>query len=226
MTATIPVWDIWVRFGHWAVVAAIAFQWFSGEDIGLIDAHASIGIILFGWVVFRVIWGFTGPTYARFGSFTPAGITSIKQSLKCLIKGTSESTPGHTAIGGIGIYVLLMLVALSALTGMASSDDIFFDGPLVPLLGSDLVELASRSHSRVTDLLFIVIALHIAAIAWHVLRIKEPLLAGMWHGRKPAHGQSAGQPAANARMIWLRGFVFFSLCLGGAYGLFGIYLGW
>lgn len=226
MTPTIPVWDIWVRFGHWAVVVAIAFQWFSGEDIGRIDAHASVGILLFGWVLFRVIWGFTGPTYARFRSFTPTGFHSVKQSLQYLVKGTHESTPGHTVIGGVGVFVLLGLIALSALTGMASSDDIFFDGPLVSVLSSDLVELASRSHTRVTDLLFLVIGLHLAAIAWHTLKMKEPLLAGMWHGHKPAHGQPAGQPPANARMIWLRGFVFFSLCLGGTYGLFGIYLGW
>lgn len=226
MPTQIAVWDIWVRIGHWAVVAAIAFQWFSGEELDWIDAHASVGIVLFGWVMFRILWGFTGPAHARFSAFTPTQFSQIKQSIKCLIKGTSESTPGHTFIGGIGIYLLLGLLALAALTGMASTDDIYFDGPLVPLLDRDLVDLASRSHGLVTDALFVVIGLHISAIAWHVLRIKEPLLAGMWHGRKPSHGQTAGQPAANSRMIWLRGFVFLSLCLAASYGLFALYLGW
>jgi cytochrome b len=226
MTATLPVWDIWVRIGHWAVVAAIAFQWFSGEELSWIDAHATVGILLFGWVAFRIIWGFTGPTYARFAAFTPKSLGAASESVYCLLKGTSESTPGHTAIGGVGVYALMGLIALAALTGMASSDDIFFEGPLAPLVTNDLVEFASRAHSRITDLLFIVIALHIAAIAWHTVKLKEPLLAGMWHGRKPAHGQSAGVPAANSQRIWLRGFVFFSLCLGGAYGVFALYLGW
>ncbi len=226
MTAKISVWDIWVRIGHWAVVAAIAFQWFSGEDVGLIDAHATVGILLFGWVLFRVLWGFTGPKYARFSAFAPKSLKAPIESARALVTATPEPTPGHTVIGGIGVFVLLTLIALAALTGMASSDDIFFDGPLVSFLSSDWVELASRAHPRVTDLLLIVAGLHVLAIAWHQLIMKEPLLAGMWHGKKPGHGHTPGQPPANSRMVWLRGFVFLMLCLGGAYGLFGIAIGW
>lgn len=225
MTVKISVWDIWVRLGHWAVVAAIAFQWFSGEDIGLIDQHAVVGILLFGWVLFRILWGFAGPKYARFASFTPHSFKATAASAKALITATPEPTPGHTVIGGIGVFVLLILIALSALTGMASSDDIFFDGPLVQFLGGEWVEMASRSHPVITKVLLIMAGLHVLAIAWHGLVLKEPLLAGMWHGKKPGHGHSPGQLPANSRTVWLRGFVFLMLCLGGAYGLLGIVLG-
>lgn len=226
MSEQIHVWDIWVRIGHWTLVTAIGFQWVSGAELGLIDSHATVGILILGWVMFRILWGFAGPKYARFTSFTPTGLGSIKRSLGAFVSGQSEATPGHTVLGGLGILSLLILLALSALTGMASSDDILFDGPLVPLLPSALVETASRLHPRVTDLLYVVIALHTASVLWHQFRIKEPLLQGMWHGKKPSHGASAGAPSPASPMIWLRGFALLMLAVGGCYGLFAVGLGW
>lgn len=59
----------WVRLGHGLIIVGIIFQQISGEDLDLMDAHATIGILLPGWVIFRLVWGFIGPHYARFSSF-------------------------------------------------------------------------------------------------------------------------------------------------------------
>ena len=50
-----PVWDIWVRLGHWLIVAGIVFQQISGENLDLMDAHATVGILLVGWVMFWLV---------------------------------------------------------------------------------------------------------------------------------------------------------------------------
>ena len=71
MSALRPVWDMWVRLGHWLIVAGVVFQQVSGKELELIDAHATVGILLCGWVLFRVIWGFNCPRFARFSSFPP-----------------------------------------------------------------------------------------------------------------------------------------------------------
>ena len=60
MQKTIPVWDIWVRLGHWLIVLVF----YSSKSLGrcgYIDAHATVGILLGGWVLFRILWGFIGP---------------------------------------------------------------------------------------------------------------------------------------------------------------------
>ena len=65
MKALRPVWDIWVR----RVIgcrAGVVFQQISGKELELIDAHATVGILLCGWVLFRVTWGFTGPRCSLF----------------------------------------------------------------------------------------------------------------------------------------------------------------
>ena len=126
MKALRPVWDIWVRLGHWLIVAGVVFQQISGKELELIDAHATVGILLCGWVLFRVTWGFTGPRFARFSSFPPPSPKAALNSISLLLRKEPERGPGHSAIGGIAVYLMITLIGLTALTGMTSSDDIFF----------------------------------------------------------------------------------------------------
>ena len=134
MQKTIPVWDIWVRLGHWLIVLGILFQQISGGDTAYIDAHATVGILLGGWVLFRVLWGFIGSKYARFSSFPPPNPSAQRRVLKGFLMRQPDKVPGHSAIGGLAVYLFLTLIILTALTGMSSSDDILFDGPLAPLI--------------------------------------------------------------------------------------------
>ena len=93
----ISVWDPLVRFGHWALVAAFAIAYISGDEGGEPSAwHEWTGYIAGGIVVWRVLWGLTGTRYARFSDFvvgpapqspisaasspaTPAGMWDIAQ---------------------------------------------------------------------------------------------------------------------------------------------------
>ncbi len=93
-----PVWDFWVRFGHWLIALGVIFQQISGNELELIDAHATVGILLSGLVVFRLVWGFIGPKYARFSSFP---LTSPKQemhSVQRVVTKQTEQRPGHTTV--------------------------------------------------------------------------------------------------------------------------------
>ena len=226
MSSPQPVWDFWVRFGHWLIALGVIFQQFSGEKLELIDAHATVGILLSGWVVFRLAWGFTGPKYARFSSFPLSSPKQLINSLQRVFTKNTEKTPGHTTIGGLAVYLMLILIGLTALSGMASSDDILFAGPLEPFLSPAFVDLASQAHPILSELLLITIIAHVSAVFWHQFVMKEPLIQGMFHGLKPGFGYSIGHPDPFSKLVLVRGFILFSLCIGGAYGILGIYLGW
>ena len=221
-----PVWDIWVRLGHWLIVAGIIFQQISGENLDLMDSHATVGILLAGWIIFRLVWGFIGPQYARFSSFPIPTPQTALTGVQNLIRKETEHTPGHSAIGGFAVYVLIGLIGLTALTGMASSDDILFEGPLAPLLPGFLVNLASLSHPVLSKLVLITVLLHVVAVLWHTILMKEPLIQGMIMGLKPGFGAPVGTPHPFSTTIVLRGFVVMTLCLGGAYAVFALFLGW
>lgn len=190
------------------------------------DVHATVGILLVGWVMFRLVWGFIGPQYARFSSFPIPTPQTALTGVQKLIRKETEHTPGHSAIGGRAVYVLIGLIGLIAITGMASSDDILFAGPLAPLLPEFLVNLASLSHPVLSKLVLITVLLHVVAVLWHTILIKEPLIQRMIMGLKPRFGAPVGTPHPFSTTIVLRGFVVMTLCLGGAYAVFALFLGW
>ena len=190
------------------------------------DAHATVGILLAGWIIFRLVWGFIGPQYARFSSFPIPTPQTALTGVQKLIRKETEHTPGHSAIGGRAVYVLIGLIGLIAITGMASSDDILFAGPLAPLLPEFLVNLASLSHPVLSKLVLITVLLHVVAVLWHTILMKEPLIQGMIMGLKPGFGAPVGTPHPFSTTIVLRGFVVMTLCLGGAYAVFALFLGW
>jgi cytochrome b len=219
-----PVWDLWIRLGHWLIIAGIIFQQISGENIDLINIHATVGILLGGWVLFRVIWGFTGPYYARFSSFPPPSPKTAAASLRRVLNKETEETPGHSAIGGLTVYLLITLIGLTALTGMASSDDIFFSGPLAPFLSANIVNFASRTHPILSKLVLATVVVHVLAVLWHQFAMRERLIQGMITGLKPGFGSRTPAPHPFSKMILFRGFVIFSICVVGTYVLLGLYL--
>lgn len=178
------VWDIWVRLGHWAIVGMIAFQFYSGEELDLRDPHAWVGIALLSWLTFRLIWGFIGPTHARFGDFV-AGPKAIIESFQKLFRRQHEPVAGHTAAGGLGVIALMGLIGAMAITGLISTDDVFYDAPLNFLVSSDTASTATSVHHLLSKVLLVTIVGHLAAIFWHQRVMKEKLIQGMWHGRKP-----------------------------------------
>ncbi len=88
-------------------------------------------------------------------------------------------------VGGFAVYLMLILIGVTALSGMASSDDILFAGPLEPFLSPALVDIASQAHPILSKLVLIIVIAHVSEVFWHQFVMKEPLIQGMFHGIKP-----------------------------------------
>ena len=131
--ASTPVWDPLVRFGHWALVAAFAVAYVSGE--GEADAlHVWGGYVVGAIVVLRVVWGFVGPRHARFSDFVRSPIVAAAY-FRDLLYGRARRYIGHSPAGGAMVIALLACLAATVATGLVAYGE--EKGPLAAVLVSD-----------------------------------------------------------------------------------------
>jgi cytochrome b len=190
----IRVWDLPTRVFHWALVVLVVALIVSGTIGGtLIDWHGRFGLVAVGLLSFRIVWGLLGSTYARFATFFPT-----PARLRAYLRGEWKE-PGHNPLGALSVLALLTLLALQIATGLAGNDDIAFRGPLFELAGKALSDRLTGVHKLSANFLFVLVALHIAAILFYTHVKKDNLVKPMITGRKEhPHGRTAsgGGPAA------------------------------
>ncbi|MEQ8497519.1 MAG: cytochrome b/b6 domain-containing protein [Gammaproteobacteria bacterium] len=180
----VSVWDLPVRLFHWLLVVAIPFSWWSAEEGGvMLKYHMWCGYTIFGLVLFRIAWGFFGSSYARFASFVQ-GPRRVLASLGELLDRRPLATPGHNPLGGWMVMVLLLVLAVQVGTGLFANDDLFNEGPLYAHVGKDTSDLLTAIHHVNFTILLVLVAVHIAAVAWHRVRKGEHLARAMVTGRK------------------------------------------
>jgi len=111
----VKVWDIAVRFFHWTLVGCYAIAFISSENSRKL--HVIFGYSALYLVLFRILYGFVGTTYARFSDFLyrPAEIVDY---LKGLLIGRPKHYMGHNPAGGFMIVILLLSLLSLTLTGL------------------------------------------------------------------------------------------------------------
>lgn len=178
------VWDIPTRVFHWLLVSSLLAQYATAEWLeNAIQWHFYIGYFTLFLVIFRILWGFVGTQYARFSSFV-TGPRKVIRYMKTLFDKDSMPSIGHNPLGGWFVVIMLVLVAVQAISGLFMTDDIFLDGPYRPLADEQTLALMNSLHHLAFDLLLYVIALHIAAVVFYGIYKKQKLVPAMVHGKK------------------------------------------
>ena len=199
--ASTPVWDPLVRFGHWALVAAFAVAYVSGE--GEADAlHVWGGYVVGAIVVLRVVWGFVGPRHARFSDFVRSPIVAAAY-FRDLLYGRARRYIGHSPAGGAMVIALLACLAATVATGLVAYGE-EGKGPLAAVLVSDakangkeagLRAVAERRgegtesavgelHSLFANVTVALVMAHIFGVAVASVVHKENLVLAIITGRK------------------------------------------
>ncbi len=135
----VHVWELPVRFMHWAIVGSIGVLTVSGIVIAngnmglLIDhptgmnvnraIHTGAGYILVLSVIARIIWMFIGDRYTRWGNFLPVSKerrTGFVDTLKyyTFLKREPISEAGHNPMAGLAYAGVYFLLVLQSITGI------------------------------------------------------------------------------------------------------------
>jgi cytochrome b len=190
------VWDLPVRWVHWLIVLAVAGSWATHyAGIEWFAWHRRFGYAVLVLAAFRVAWGFVGTRHARFGNFL-RGPRAIVEYLR----GREVALPvGHNPLGALGVVALLGVLLVQAATGVFSNDEIMNAGPFYGWIDPALSNRITTLHRLSSDAMLVLVALHVLAVAWHVLGRRQPLLRAMFTGRKAAKDVPPEQAIAGSR---------------------------
>ncbi len=168
----IRVWDPLVRLLHWSLVIAFTLAWVTGDDFA--QLHEWAGYAVGAIVAIRLVWGFIGPRYARFSDFVK-GPSAVLAYLRDMMAFRAKRYVGHNPAGGAMIVALLVMLALTALSGWA----------LTPgALGEE--EWLEELHEVAANITLFLVILHIAGVVISSLAHGENLVRAMITGRKRA----------------------------------------
>jgi cytochrome b len=183
-TLNVKVWDAPVRLFHWLLVALVTASVTTGYLGGKVMRwHLWSGCAILGLLIFRVLWGFAGSTYARFAHFV-RGPGAVRDYARRLLSRTPSYTIGHNPLGGWMVIALLASAALQAGTGLFANDDIATEGPLYAKIGKALSDSITAWHDANAVVLLVLIGVHVAAVLYYLWYKRENLLRPMFSGSK------------------------------------------
>jgi cytochrome b len=163
------------RIFHWLLAALILFSWWSVKNHHT-DWHIWSGIAILTALTFRLLWGLFGSSTARFANFV-RGPRAIRDELR-----DGWIATGHSPLGALSVLAMLVAVAIQVGLGLVSQDeDGIYAGPLARLISSDASDTTRDIHELWFNVILLLIALHVAAIAYYRLRgrhLTKPMITG------------------------------------------------
>jgi cytochrome b len=173
------VWDLPTRLFHWALVVLVGLSWWTAEtDRNSLHLWLGYGVLFL--LFFRILWGFTGSSTARFSAFI-RGPRAVAEYVRNRFRWP---TAGHAPLGALSVLALLAIMLIQVGTGLfAADEDGFFSGPLAYLVSIGASDSMTEWHEEVFDWLLILIGLHVAAILLYRLALGRNLLGPMITGK-------------------------------------------
>jgi cytochrome b len=193
-TASVRVWDLPTRLFHWALALAVVGSVASAKIGGAAMVwHFRLGYLVFGLLVFRLLWGFIGGRWSRFASFLYSPGVTLRY-LRGRATPQDRLDVGHSPLGALSVFAVLAVLAVQVATGLVGDDEIASVGPLNRYVANATGLAATAWHKTWGQWAILgLVALHVAAVALYAWRGRN-LVAPMLHGDKTL---PAGTPASD-----------------------------
>jgi len=162
----ISPWDGFTRLYHISQITLLGLLWYTSEQ-GETEQHALYGYLLLALLLVRLLWGFLGSFTARFSQFS----FSLSQVKSYLSGRTSDSDYiSHNPLSSYMVLALLGLLFLQIISGLFSTDDVMFDGPLYGFIEEDTANLFASIHEWGFTALQVLVVVHVIAALWHSVK--------------------------------------------------------
>ncbi|MCS6943941.1 MAG: cytochrome b/b6 domain-containing protein [Sutterellaceae bacterium] len=210
-TPRLRVWDLPTRLFHWALALLVVCSVVTAQVGGLwMDWHLRAGYAALALLLFRLLWGVFGSRYARFTQFV-RGPSAVLAYLRALRTGGAAPQAGHNPLGALSVLAMLAALLVQAATGLFANDAIATEGPLAKFVSGSTSDFLTRVHKLNQYVLYTLVALHVAAIAFYRVIKREDLLRPMITGDRTG---VAGEPARDDLAMRLRAALLLALAAG------------
>ncbi len=173
----ILVWDIPARLFHLAfavsLTAAIGIGFLVDDEDPLFQLHMILGIVALFLLVIRVFMGLAGSRYSRFSSF-PVHPREVAGYMMSAAVSKTKRYAGNNPGSALAAVLMFLLVPALFISGIGYG-------------GEEVEEL----HEAFAWGLLVVVALHLAGLAWHTIRHQENISLAMVTGRKEGNVEDA-----------------------------------
>ena len=172
----ILVYDLPTRLFHWLFaglfITAFAISNLVDDDSARFSLHMLAGLAMVFVVVLRLAWSLVGTRHARFTDLTlnPALLLAY---FRDLFSARGRRWPGHNPASS---WAAVVMVGLTL--GLGATGYLMATGPENHTL--------EEVHEVLANTFLVVVLLHLAGIAMHVLKHRDRLPAAMVTGRKEA----------------------------------------
>lgn len=211
--ARVRVWDLPTRLFHWLLAGAVTGSVVSAKiGGGAMVWHFRFGYLVLTLIAFRLLWGVLGGRWSRFASFIYAPATVLRY-LRGRAAPAEHLDVGHSPTGAASVFALLGILAMQLGTGLVADDEIANQGPLYKFVSSETALSATSWHKTWGQWLLLgLVALHIAAIVFYLLKKHTNLVTPMLRGDKLLPLATPASADGAAQRAWA--LVLVTLCAG------------
>lgn len=175
-----------LRAFHWIFaglfVTAFLIAKTVDDESSTFSYHMLAGMTLGLTVVLRLVWGFVGTRYARFSSFAlrPHDLVAY---FRGIFSGDQRKWAGHnpaTSWGTLAMFACALGLGLSGYLMVSGYGETFED-----------------VHELLANTFLVFVLFHIAGIALHTIRLRDPIALSMIKGTK--HDVSPSEAISNSK---------------------------
>ena len=179
------IWDLPLRLFHWSMVCVVVVAGVTGflTPAWWFDVHFIAGYALAVLLTFRLVWGFIGSYYSKFGSF-PLSSDGVVTHLRSILHKKSPVYTGHNPLGAVMIVVLLVGLVSLVVTGLIALGGQEKLGPLAFMTTYDIGHIAEKIHKFAAWIVVGAIAIHLLGVFVETRVFHHRVIPAMITGKK------------------------------------------
>ncbi|RXJ67968.1 hypothetical protein CRV08_09165 [Halarcobacter ebronensis] len=182
------VWSFLGRISHWLLVVSFFSCFVTSFYENMLTLHISLGIVVFGMLLMKIVWGLIGPKYARWSDFRFA-LKDLKFYFIQKIKDRyRQIQPGHNPASSWFAFLVTWFGIVCCISGFVLYGIQEGNG-LLSFLNDKYISYANgldSIHIFLAYLLLIMIATHITGVLIEQFYHKTNMVMAMISGYKRA----------------------------------------